>query len=59
LGDLESELGADSFDDDLGFRELPCLLLGVDLPAVHADLEYAAGTGHEGKGLDVGFELIE
>jgi len=54
-----SELGADSFDDDLGFRELPRLLFGVNLSVVHADLENTAGTGHKGKGLDVGFELIK
>ena len=51
--------GADGFDDVFGFRKLPRLLLGVNLPAVHADFKNPARAGDERERLDVGLELFE
>ena len=53
------QLGADGFDDVFGFRELPRLLLGVNLLPVHADFKNAARAGDKRERLDVGLELFE
>jgi len=53
------QLGADGFDDVFGFRKLSRLLLGVNLPALHADFKNAARAGDERERPDVGLELLE